>query len=144
LQLLLTYMYRGQVDVEESELGGFLKTATGLQIKGLSEEQGQATAALPARHQDPTARPPPAAKEVTKEVVKEVVKEKVKPREVVSPRKEEEVKDQSSPAKRIKEEEVVVEPVVAGRQVAEYREEVEMEDTQYQDFMEPQAQDMWR
>jgi hypothetical protein len=29
------------VDVEESQLAGFLKTATGLQIKGLSEEQGQ-------------------------------------------------------------------------------------------------------
>ena len=81
LQLLLSYMYRGQViiiitiviinmivvlhlhsfcthyffffdlsyrlisnlcqvDVEEHELGGFLKTATGLQIKGLSDDQG--------------------------------------------------------------------------------------------------------
>ena len=29
-----------QVDVEEHELGGFLKTATGLQIKGLSDDQG--------------------------------------------------------------------------------------------------------
>ena len=27
-----------QVDVEESQLAGFLKTATGLQIKGLSED----------------------------------------------------------------------------------------------------------
>ena len=132
------------MDVEESELGGFLKTATGLQIKGLSEEQG-ATTALPARHMEPKARLPLVAKEVTKEAVREVVKEKTtKQREMVSPRKEEEVKDHSSPAKRIKEEEVVVEPVVAGRQVAEYREEVEMEDTQYQDFMEPQAPDMWR
>ena len=28
-----------KVDVEEHELGGFLKTATGLQIKGLSDDQ---------------------------------------------------------------------------------------------------------
>ena len=28
-----------KVDVEEQELGGFLKTATGLQIKGLSDDQ---------------------------------------------------------------------------------------------------------
>ena len=32
--------YLSQVDVEEHELGGFLKTATGLQIKGLSDDQG--------------------------------------------------------------------------------------------------------
>jgi len=41
MQLLLSYMYRGEVDVEDSELAEFLKTASGLQIKGLSEQENQ-------------------------------------------------------------------------------------------------------
>lgn len=41
MQLLLSYMYRGEVDVEDNELPDFLKTASGLQIKGLSEQENQ-------------------------------------------------------------------------------------------------------
>ena len=41
MQLLLSYMYRGEVDVEDNELADFLKTASGLQIKGLSEQENQ-------------------------------------------------------------------------------------------------------
>lgn len=41
MQLLLSYMYRGEVDVEDNELADFLKTASGLQIKGLSEQDNQ-------------------------------------------------------------------------------------------------------
>jgi len=37
LQLLLTYMYRGEVDVSENLLTDFLKTASGLRVRGLTE-----------------------------------------------------------------------------------------------------------
>ena len=37
MELLLSYMYRGEINVEESELVGLLATAKGLQIKGLTE-----------------------------------------------------------------------------------------------------------
>jgi hypothetical protein len=37
MELLLSYMYRGEINVEESELEGLLATAKGLQIKGLTE-----------------------------------------------------------------------------------------------------------
>merc|ERR1719282_464198 len=36
LQLLLTYMYRGEVDVSENLLTDFLKTASGLRVRGLT------------------------------------------------------------------------------------------------------------
>ena len=39
LQLLLAYMYRGEVNVEDSQLAEFLKTASGLQVRGLTESQ---------------------------------------------------------------------------------------------------------
>jgi len=55
LQLLLSYMYRGQVDVEEHELGGFLKTATGLQIKGLSDDQSGQVVKSPEKRARPTS-----------------------------------------------------------------------------------------
>jgi len=55
LQLLLSYMYRGQVDVEEHELGGFLKTATGLQIKGLSDDQSGQVLKSPEKRARPTS-----------------------------------------------------------------------------------------
>ena len=37
--ILIMIIMLAKVDVEEHELGGFLKTATGLQIKGLSDDQ---------------------------------------------------------------------------------------------------------
>jgi len=37
MELLLNYMYRGEINVEESELMGLLATAKSLQIKGLTE-----------------------------------------------------------------------------------------------------------
>lgn len=37
LEMLLSYMYRGEINVEEQELMGLLNTARGLGIKGLSE-----------------------------------------------------------------------------------------------------------
>merc|ERR1711976_572443 len=53
LQLLLTYMYRGEVDVSENNLTEFLKTASGLRVRGLTETQ----APVPTQ----TAAPPPPA-----------------------------------------------------------------------------------
>ena len=41
LQLLLTYMYRGEVDVSENHLTEFLRTAAGLRIRGLTETDKQ-------------------------------------------------------------------------------------------------------
>ena len=43
LELLLTYMYRGEVNVEDCELAEFLKTAAGLQVRGLTESQTNTT-----------------------------------------------------------------------------------------------------
>ena len=39
IKLMIVIFILAKVDVEEHELGGFLKTATGLQIKGLSDDQ---------------------------------------------------------------------------------------------------------
>ena len=41
LELLLTFCYRGQVEVAQAELPSFLHTAAGLQVRGLSGEPGQ-------------------------------------------------------------------------------------------------------
>ena len=41
LELLLTFCYRGQVEVAQTELPSFLHTAAGLQVRGLSGEPGQ-------------------------------------------------------------------------------------------------------
>lgn len=43
MELLLNYMYRGEINVEESELMGLLATAKGLQIKGLTENDDTET-----------------------------------------------------------------------------------------------------
>lgn len=47
LQLLLAYMYRGEVNVEEHQLAEFLKTASGLQVRGLTESQTRRGLAQP-------------------------------------------------------------------------------------------------
>ena len=41
LELLLSYMYRGEINVEESELMDLLATAKSLQIKGLTEAEDE-------------------------------------------------------------------------------------------------------
>ena len=41
MEMLLSYMYRGEINVEESELMGFLATARSLQIKGLTESDNE-------------------------------------------------------------------------------------------------------
>merc|ERR1712083_721846 len=41
MELLLNYMYRGEINVEEKELMGLLATAKGLQIKGLTESDAE-------------------------------------------------------------------------------------------------------
>merc|ERR1712008_469951 len=41
MELLLNYMYRGEINVEEKELMGLLATAKGLQIKGLTESDNE-------------------------------------------------------------------------------------------------------
>jgi len=43
MELLLNYMYRGEINVEEAELMGLLATAKGLQIKGLTENDDTET-----------------------------------------------------------------------------------------------------
>merc|ERR1712141_410937 len=39
MELLMNYMYRGEINVEENELMGLLATAKSLQIKGLTESE---------------------------------------------------------------------------------------------------------
>ncbi len=55
LELILSYMYRGEINVRESELMELLATAKGLQVKGLTDT-GEADDAAP---QMPQIRPPP-------------------------------------------------------------------------------------
>lgn len=52
---LLEFMYRGEVEVDESNLSDFLKFADTLQVKGLSQGEGN-----PAWKPEPTVRPPPS------------------------------------------------------------------------------------
>ncbi len=63
MELLLHYMYRGEINVEEAELMDLLATAKGLQIKGLTDgpddNGGQTQAPRPAK--PPVAKKRPAA-----------------------------------------------------------------------------------
>jgi hypothetical protein len=43
MELLLNYMYRGEINVEENELMGLLATAKGLQVKGLTDADADDT-----------------------------------------------------------------------------------------------------
>ena len=110
MQLLLSYMYRGEVDVEDNELADFLKTASGLQIKGLSEQDNQGkpekiqsvekpkksfvnnvATTVPKRRQERPETPPPSNL----------------PSNSYQPTEEITIED-NQPAKRIKEETVSI------------------------------------
>jgi len=110
MQLLLSYMYRGEVDVEDNELADFLKTASGLQIKGLSEQENQSkpekvqseekpkkssvsnvATSVPKRRQERLDTPPPSNL----------------PSNSYQPTEEITIED-NQPAKRIKEETVTI------------------------------------
>ena len=110
MQLLLSYMYRGEVDVEDNELADFLKTASGLQIKGLSEQENQSkpekvqseekpkkssvsnvATSVPKRRQERLDTPPPSNL----------------PNNSYQPTEEITIED-NQPAKRIKEETVTI------------------------------------
>ena len=43
MELLLSYMYRGEINVQESDLYNLLTTAKGLQIRGLTDAVAPAT-----------------------------------------------------------------------------------------------------
>eukprot|EP00092_Neocalanus_flemingeri_P002804 GFUD01003001.1.p1 GENE.GFUD01003001.1~~GFUD01003001.1.p1 ORF type:complete len:381 (-),score=90.03 GFUD01003001.1:115-1257(-) len=112
MQLLLSYMYRGEVDVEDNELAEFLKTASGLQIKGLSEQEN------PSKQQkEIIPEKPKHTKSFLNHVDSSVPKRK--PERPVTPPvtkathhsyqpTEEITIEDNPPAKRIKEESVVL------------------------------------
>lgn len=56
LEALLDFMYRGEVDVAQTNLGSLMNTAEGLQVKGLALPDG---AHLLRRENFPTPTPPP-------------------------------------------------------------------------------------
>jgi len=89
LQLLLSYMYRGEVDVADNQLGEFLKTASGLQIKGLSESDGQEVKSRPPDRvpsapkssktfTSPAPPPPAIIEEEEEEIIEEPVNKRIK------------------------------------------------------------------
>jgi len=112
MQLLLSYMYRGEVDVEDNELAEFLKTASGLQIKGLSEQENNSKP-----QKEITPEKPKHTKSFMNHVDSSVPKRK--PERPVTPPAtkasnhsyhptEEITIEDNPPAKRIKEESVLI------------------------------------
>ena len=112
MQLLLSYMYRGEVDVEDNELAEFLKTASGLQIKGLSEQENNSKP-----QKEITPEKPKHTKSFLNHVDSSVPKRK--PERPVTPPAtkasnhnyhptEEITIEDNPPAKRIKEESVLI------------------------------------
>ncbi len=61
LELLLSYMYRGEINVQESELMGFLATAKSLQVKGLTDADAneEAEIAPQSSNNQPLSTAPP-------------------------------------------------------------------------------------
>lgn len=111
MQLLLSYMYRGEVDVEDSELAEFLKTASGLQIKGLSEQENQSKPLKEASSEKPK-HTKPFLNHVDSSVPRKRPEPITPPAPKVShsyqPTEEITIED-NPPAKRIKEETVLIE-----------------------------------
>jgi len=142
LQLLLSYMYRGQVDVEEHELGGFLKTATGLQIKGLSDDQsGQVLKTPEKRARPPSSQAGPIRPLSQNDGVQQVATVAAPsqgqlpptpallpppPLKSLSParRREEDQVDQMPVPKKIKVEEIIPESLLMGEADATSRQQV--------------------
>lgn len=66
LKAMMDYMYRGEVNISQDQLGTFLKSAESLQIKGLTDngtEGGDGRdvgSAAPKRHDPPPRKVPPA------------------------------------------------------------------------------------
>lgn len=61
MELLLSYMYRGEINVQESELVGLLETARSLQIKGLADNPE-----TPAAPNPPVSAPMTTVKKLPK------------------------------------------------------------------------------
>lgn len=59
LEAMMDYMYRGEVNVSQDQLGPLLKAAESLQIKGLSDNRrGDSRSTNDERRREPTAPPP--------------------------------------------------------------------------------------
>jgi len=59
LDLLLQYMYKGEIRVEESELVNVLSTAQALDIRGLSDKSGPSSSKVPSVNKSLKRPPPP-------------------------------------------------------------------------------------
>lgn len=71
LRSMMDYMYRGEVNITQDQLGSFLKAAESLQIKGLTESSGRA---------DRTDRKLDARKNVTRNISPSLPKKSVTPK----------------------------------------------------------------
>jgi len=84
MELLLNYMYRGEINVEEKELMGLLAAAKGLQIKGLTESDADEDDSETANEQNteqtrpssnkrpaPASRPVPTTSQPSSKKIKE-------------------------------------------------------------------------
>ncbi|XP_034232160.1 longitudinals lacking protein, isoforms H/M/V-like isoform X6 [Thrips palmi] len=65
LEALLQFMYRGEVNVCQEELGGFLKTAEMLEVKGLTGDDSQRSSSPSNQMQQPQALPSKPSKDRT-------------------------------------------------------------------------------
>merc|ERR1712066_1071081 len=72
LEMLLSYMYRGEINVEEGDLVKLLQTAKGLGVKGLSEVDDR-NAANFGKHK--TVNPPPTSNKSTPSKKKQKIEE---------------------------------------------------------------------
>ncbi|CAH0547439.1 unnamed protein product [Brassicogethes aeneus] len=61
LKAMMDYMYRGEVNISQDQLGALLKAAESLQIKGLSDNKRGETERKPAPAPPPSKSPQPAA-----------------------------------------------------------------------------------
>ena len=95
MELLLNFMYRGEINVEEEELMELLSTAKGLQIRGLSEsdeEEPKSETPTPKIQPEPTKRstkavkrPNPLPKESQHPSTSKKIKEEEPPETYVQP-----------------------------------------------------------
>ena len=130
MELLLNFMYRGEIHVEEEELMDLLATAKGLQIRGLSESD---TGEEESNHRPistiPKIQPEPTSSSTTK-------------RNKAVKRPSKESQQQPSTSKKIKEEAIPESPDLSTENAAtenftpddqDLMEETEEDQTQFQE-----------
>ena len=90
MELLLNFMYRGEINVEEEELMELLSTAKGLQIRGLSESDDE-------ERNSETSSTPKIKPEPTKRSTKAVKRPNILPKESQHPSTSKKIKEEDPP-----------------------------------------------